>query len=103
MTRYSNSVIAVVSFAILFCSILSLVLTSVNGALAAGGNTTTAENSAVNSGSSASTKLNKIKVIASFYPIFEFVKKVGGDRVEVSSLIPVGIEPHEYEPTIQQV
>ena len=103
MARYSNSVIAVVSFAILFCSILSFVLTSVNGALAAGGNTTTAENSAVNSGSSASTKLNKIKVIASFYPIFEFVKKVGGDRVEVSSLIPVGIEPHDYEPTIQQV
>ena len=103
MTRYSNSVIAVVSFAILFCFIFSLILTSVNGALAAGGNTTTAENSAVNSGSSASTKLDKIKVIASFYPIFEFVKKVGGDRVEVSSLIPVGIEPHDYEPTIQQV
>jgi zinc transport system substrate-binding protein len=93
----------VVSFAILFCFIFSLILTSVNGALAAGGNTTTAENSAVNSGSSASTKLDKIKVIASFYPIFEFVKKVGGDRVEVSSLIPVGIEPHDYEPTIQQV
>jgi zinc transport system substrate-binding protein len=103
MTRYSNSVIAVVSFAILFYSIFSFVFTSVNGGLAAGGNTTTAENSAVNSGSSASTKLNKIKVIASFYPIFEFVKKVGGDRVEVSSLIPVGIEPHDYEPTIQQV
>jgi zinc transport system substrate-binding protein len=103
MTRYSNSVIAVVPFAILFCSIFSFVLTSVNGALAAVVNATTAENSAVNSGSSASTKLNKIKVIASFYPIFEFVKKVGGDRVEVSSLIPVGIEPHDYEPTIQQV
>jgi zinc transport system substrate-binding protein len=102
MTRYSNSVIAVVSFAILFYSIFSFVFTSVNGGLAAGGNTTTAENSAVNS-ASASIKLNKIKVIASFYPIFEFVKKVGGDRVEVSSLIPVGIEPHDYEPTIQQV
>jgi zinc transport system substrate-binding protein len=103
MSRYSNSVIAVVSFAILFYSIFSFVFTSVNGALAAVGNATTAENSAVNSGSSASTVPDKIKVIASFYPIFEFVKKVGGDRVEVSSLIPVGIEPHDYEPTIQQV
>ena len=46
---------------------------------------------------------NKVRVVASFYPIFDFVKKVGGDRVEVSSLIPVGIEPHDYEPTIQQV
>ena len=43
-----------------------------------------------------------IRVVASFYPIFDFVKKVGGDRVEVSSLIPVGIEPHDFEPTIQQ-
>ena len=46
---------------------------------------------------------NKVRVVASFYPIFDFVKKVGGDRVEVSSLVPVGIEPHDYEPTIQQV
>ena len=46
---------------------------------------------------------DKVRVVASFYPIFDFVKKVGGDRVEVSSLIPVGIEPHDFEPTIQQV
>jgi len=46
---------------------------------------------------------DKVRVVASFYPIFDFVKKVGGDRVEVSSLIPIGIEPHDYEPTIQQV
>jgi zinc transport system substrate-binding protein len=45
----------------------------------------------------------KIKVVASFYPIYEFVKKVGGDRVEASSLIPLGASPHEFEPTIQQI
>lgn len=50
-----------------------------------------------------SSMSDKVRVVASFYPIFDFVKKVGGDRVEVSSLIPVGIEPHDYEPTIQQV
>jgi zinc transport system substrate-binding protein len=33
----------------------------------------------------------------------EFVKKVGGDRVEVSSLIPQGMEPHDFDPTVQQV
>jgi zinc transport system substrate-binding protein len=58
-------------------------------------------NSSINS--QKSTLQEKIKVVASFYPIFEFVKKVGGDRVEVSSLIPVGIEPHDFEPTIQQI
>jgi zinc transport system substrate-binding protein len=45
----------------------------------------------------------KIKVVASFYPMYEFVKQVGGDRVDVSALIPIGIEPHDYDPTIQQI
>jgi zinc transport system substrate-binding protein len=101
VTQYNKSVIAAVLFAI-FCSIFSFVLPSVNGTSVAGGNTT-AENSTVNSSPSVSTTPDKVRVIASFYPIFEFVKKVGVDRVEVSSLIPVGIEPHDYEPTVQQV
>jgi zinc transport system substrate-binding protein len=46
---------------------------------------------------------SKQNVVASFYPIFEFVKQVGGDRVIVTSLIPVGVEPHDFEPTIQQI
>jgi zinc transport system substrate-binding protein len=46
---------------------------------------------------------SKVNVVASFYPILEFVKQVGGDRVEVSSLIPLGVEPHDFEPTIQQI
>src|SRR5437868_30966 len=45
----------------------------------------------------------KIKVVASFYPMYEFVKQVGGDRVDVYALIPIGIEPHDYDPTIQQI
>ena len=46
---------------------------------------------------------SKIKVVASFFPIYEFVKKVGGDKVDASVLIPVGAEPHDFDPTIQQI
>jgi len=46
---------------------------------------------------------NKLNVIASFYPMYDFAKNVGGDRVEVKSLIPVGVEPHDYEPTPQDI
>jgi len=46
---------------------------------------------------------NKLKVIASFYPMYDFAKNVGGDRVEVRSLIPLGVEPHEYEPAPQDI
>ncbi|MCX6773368.1 MAG: metal ABC transporter substrate-binding protein, partial [Candidatus Micrarchaeota archaeon] len=41
----------------------------------------------------------KLKVVASFYPMYDFARNVGGDRVEVTSLIPTGVEPHDFEPT----
>lgn len=52
---------------------------------------------------SGTTPASKIRIVASFYPIAEFAKQVGGNKVEVSNLIPVGIEPHDYEPTVQQI
>lgn len=48
-------------------------------------------------------QLPKITVVASFFPIYEFAKQVGGDRVNIMTLIPAGVEPHDYEPTIQQL
>ena len=45
----------------------------------------------------------KINVVASFYPIYEFVNAVGGDRINLSVLIPIGAEPHDFDPTIQEV
>ena len=52
---------------------------------------------------SLTNNTSKIKVIASFFPIYEFVKKVGGDKVDASVLIPIGAEPHDFDPTIQQI
>jgi zinc transport system substrate-binding protein len=46
---------------------------------------------------------SKINVVVSFFPIYEFAKQVGGDRVNIMTLIPAGVEPHDYEPTIQQL
>jgi zinc transport system substrate-binding protein len=46
---------------------------------------------------------SKLNVVASFYPILQFVNKIGGNRADVSSLIPLVVEPHDFEPTIQQV
>lgn len=45
----------------------------------------------------------KISVVASFFPIYEFLKAVGGNRIDASVLIPVGTEPHDFDPTIQEV
>ncbi|MEJ2260259.1 MAG: metal ABC transporter substrate-binding protein [Nitrosopumilaceae archaeon] len=46
---------------------------------------------------------NKIQVISSFYPLYEFAQKIGQDRVDVKLLVPEGVEPHDWEPTIQDV
>jgi len=45
----------------------------------------------------------RIAVVASFYPLYEFARQVGGDRVTVRNLVPAGAEPHDYELTPREV
>lgn len=37
-------------------------------------------------------------VVATFYPLYEFSRQVAGDRMEVITLVPPGVEPHDWEP-----
>ncbi len=46
---------------------------------------------------------NPLKVFTSFYPVYDFVKKIGKDKVDVSVIVPNGIEPHDFEPTAKQI
>jgi zinc transport system substrate-binding protein len=96
-----KSVLAV----LLFVNLASVLM--VNSAYSTSSINTTDGNTTLPQGSNTPDLDNnngsKIKVVASFYPIYEFVKKVGGDKVDVSILIPVGVEPHDFEPTIQQI
>ncbi len=43
------------------------------------------------------------KILVTFYPLYKFTKAVGGNKVDVSLIIPPGIEPHDWEPTIQDI
>ncbi len=49
------------------------------------------------------TQNNKIKVSTSFYPLYYFASEIGGDKAEVKNITPAGTEPHEYEPTSQDI
>ena len=40
-----------------------------------------------------------LSVVASFYPMADFAKKIGGVRVEVGTMVPAGAEPHDWEPS----
>lgn len=43
----------------------------------------------------------KIKIYSTLFPIEDFTKKIGGDHVQVESILPTGSDAHTYEPTTQ--
>lgn len=56
-----------------------------------------------NSRSTTVAESQQMKVLVSFNPLYEFTKEIGKERVDVSMIIPNGIEPHDWEPTIQDI
>lgn len=46
---------------------------------------------------------NKISIVTSFYPLFYFASRVAGENALVSNITPAGSEPHDYEPTPQDM
>ena len=74
---------------IAYFTALSLVITS----LAACGN------SSKNDKISKNDNKEKKIIYTSFYPIYDFTKKIVGDKMEVVNMVPVGSEPHDYELT----
>jgi zinc transport system substrate-binding protein len=45
----------------------------------------------------------KINIVVSILPLAEFAEKIGGERVQVSVMVPPGATPHTYEPTPSQL
>lgn len=41
----------------------------------------------------------KVNVIVSVYPLEDFAKKIGGEHVHVTNMIPPGVEAHDFELT----
>ena len=46
---------------------------------------------------------NRLQVTTSFYPLFYFSSVIGGDKADVKNITPAGAEPHDYEPTAQDI
>lgn len=40
----------------------------------------------------------KISVYTSFYVMYDFASKIGGEKAEVINMVPSGTEPHDWEP-----
>lgn len=44
-----------------------------------------------------------LQVTATFYPLAEFARKVGGEHVAIETITPSGTEPHDFEPTPRDI
>lgn len=45
----------------------------------------------------------KLKVAATLFPYYDFVRQVAGDQVELSLVIPAGMDSHSFEPTPKDI
>lgn len=46
---------------------------------------------------------DKINVVATIFPQYDFVRQVAGDAVDLTLLLPPGAESHSYEPTPKDI
>ena len=44
------------------------------------------------------TKSDKLQVVATLFPQYDFARQIAGDRAEVILLLPPGVESHSFEP-----
>lgn len=50
-----------------------------------------------------SSQSEKIQVVTSFYPLYFMASQIGDDKAEVANITPSGAEPHDYEPSTQDI
>jgi manganese/iron transport system substrate-binding protein len=71
-----------------------VILAAVVGAVLAGGCSQQQP-----AGSAAGTKGRILRVVATTTQVADFARKVGGDRVQVTSLLKPNLDAHDYEPS----
>lgn len=45
----------------------------------------------------------RIKVVATIFPEYDFLKQIGGDKINLSMLVTPGAETHSFEPTPKDI
>ena len=53
--------------------------------------------------STVTEKGDALTIIASITPVADFIQQIGGEKVEVTLMVPAGASPHTYEPTTSQM
>ncbi|MFZ5646888.1 MAG: metal ABC transporter substrate-binding protein [Bacillota bacterium] len=80
-----------------FFILIMFILAVISGCAAGDRKTAVAAGGGKDPGPSSGTG-EKVRVTATIFPLYDFARNIGGDRVEVYSLLPPGAEPHHWEP-----
>lgn len=46
---------------------------------------------------------NKLNIVTTIFPPYDFAREIGGDRINLSMLLKPGMESHSYDPTPQDI
>ena len=46
---------------------------------------------------------SKVQIVTTIFPLYDFAREIGGDKVQVSLILPTGGEVHSYEPTPKDI
>ncbi|UJF35462.1 metal ABC transporter substrate-binding protein [Paenibacillus hexagrammi] len=81
-----------------------LLFSAVSTIVLAGCSSSTSGSASKSSSTPAGTNAKKkLKVVTTFYPMYEFSKQVAGGHADVIALVPAGAEPHDWEPTAKDM
>lgn len=64
---------------------------------------TTGMNGQAQQEENAESAEGKLRVMASFYTMADFAEKIGGDRADITCMVPAGTEPHDWEPSTTDI
>lgn len=45
----------------------------------------------------------RFKIYTTLYPLYDFTKKIVGDKAVVENIVPAGAEPHDFEPSPKRI
>ena len=52
---------------------------------------------ACNRPESAAPAVTRLQIVTSLFPLYDFARQIGGDQVEVTLLLPPGVEAHSFD------
>ncbi|NLW12465.1 MAG: zinc ABC transporter solute-binding protein [Clostridiaceae bacterium] len=85
------------SLTALLLAVLMLIMLA--GCAGSGATSSSKQDASDVSGTVSADNQPALTVITSFYPMYDFASRIGGSRIDLTNMVPSGVEPHSWEPS----